>query len=286
MARRRRRWAAGLSVVLAVLGGAALGGWWWIRVPVIDATTAEGVALFSRVLNGERALRPRALSALAGAIDRRPDDARAHLWFGLANMHGFIQTRELPYAIRATRALERAVELDPSDTSAEGWRAFWAYGVAEARGEELAEPRAELLAAARADPRFTPFLAAVALADLPLESGYPARTLPPLEAIEDCGDGTSWSCRRAPLFPHAAEGYHVTVGDLKVRLGDLEGGRASYARALEMPAVDRWPHREAFDAWVEAAPERARRLTDDDPSNDPAIFFASGDRACAACHER
>lgn len=150
----------------------------------------------------------------------------------------------------------------------------------------MAGPRQALLDAAEADPSFTSFLAAVSLAELPLDSGLPQRTLAPLEAAADCGDGTSWSCRTSTLFPHGAEGYHATVGDLRVRLGDLQGGQQSYALALTMPAADRWPYREAFERWVRAAPDRAARFTDDDASNDPEdIFFASGERACASCHQ-
>ena len=46
-----------------------------------------------------------------------------------------------------------------------------------------------LLAASAADPSFTSFLAAVSLADLPLDTGLPQRTLAPLEGAADCGDG-------------------------------------------------------------------------------------------------
>ena len=286
----RGRWRRGcllvVGVVLAGLGAAALGAWWWVRVPPTDSSTADAIAMYTRVLNGEREQQEPALSALAGAIARDPSDARAQLWFGLANLNGFVETRELPYAIRTSRALERAVELDPGDASAEGWRAFFAYQAARSRDRDLEAARRALLDASAADPRFTPFLAAVALAPMPLESGYPARVLPPLVAIEDCGDGTSWSCRTGPLFPHGAEGYHTTVGDLRVRLGDLEGGRASYARALEMPAADAWPYRAAFERWVGGADERAALLTNDEPSDDPTVFFASGERACASCHRR
>ena len=273
------------AVVAALVGIGALGLWWWLRVPTLDYDTPEAIALFARVLNGEHDQQDRAISALAGAIDAHPGDARAHLWFGLANMHAFIGNDELPYAIRATRALDRAVELDPSDTSAAGWRAFWRFQVADNRGDDLAGPRRELLDAAEGDPRFTPFLVAVAMADEPLDSGWPQRALPPLEAIEDCGDGTASSCRTGHLFPHGTEGFHATLGDLKVRLGDVEGGRAQYARARALPTYADWPYRDAFEAWTEGADERARRLTNDDPGDDPTIFFASGDRACAACHE-
>ena len=286
-----RRWPRRLGfalLALLLLGALGVGGFfWWLRVPPTDASTAEAVALFTEVMNGATEKRPEALSALAGALDRDPEDARAQLWFGLANLHGYLEHRELPYAIRATRAFEEAAALAPENPSAEGWRAFFAYQAAESREEDMAEPTRELLEAAAADPSFTSFLAAVSLADRPLESGLPQRTLAPLEAAGDCGDGTSWTCRTGELFPHGPEGYHATVGDLRVRLGDLEGGQESYARALEMPAAARWPYRDAFEAWVEAAPERARRFADDDPSNDPEdIFFAPGDRACATCHER
>lgn len=280
-----RRIGIAVAAFLLVGGVAAAGGWFWLRVPPIDSSREEAIAAFTRVLNGRTEQRDEALSRLAGAIDRDPDDARAHLWFGLANLHGYIATRELPYAIRASRALDRAVELDPSNTSAEGWRAFFAYQAAEARGRDLDVARRELLAAAQTSPRFTPFLAAVALADMPLESGVPASLLPPLEALEDCGDGTSDSCRRTALFPHGAEGYHVTVGDLRVRLGDVEGGQRAYARALAFESAATWPHREAFEAWVEDAPERADRLTNTRTDDDPPVFFASGGRACALCHQ-
>ncbi|MFK7987764.1 MAG: hypothetical protein AB8I08_17235 [Sandaracinaceae bacterium] len=284
MTRRRIGWMA-LTALLLVGGGVAVGGWAWLRVPIIDSSREEGVAAFSQVLNGQTGRQDEALSRLAGAIDRDPDDARAHLWFGLANLHGYIRNRELPYAIRASRALERAVELDPGNTTAEGWRAFFAYQAAEARGQDLDVARRALLDAAQQSPRFTPFLAAVALADLPLESGVPAALLPPLEALEDCGDGTSDSCRRTALFPHGAEGYHATVGDLRVRLGDLEGGQRAYAQALAFESARTWPHREAFEAWVESAPERSARLTNARSDDDPPVFFASGDRACAMCHQ-
>lgn len=285
--RWRRRLLIALAALIALVAAAALGFWLWIRVPPIDASTAEAVALFSEVMSGATERRPEALSALAGAIDRDPSDARAQLWYGLANLHGFLEHRDLPYAIRASRAFEAAVELDPSDPSNEGWRAFFAYQAAESRDEDMAGPTRELLDAAAADPSFTSFLAAVSLADLPLASGLPQRTLAPLEAAGDCGDGTTYSCRTGPLFPHGAEGYHATVGDLRIRLGDLEGGRESHALALEMPAASEWPYRDAFKRWAAGDAERAERFADDDPRNDPeAIFFATGARACASCHER
>ena len=107
-----------------------------------------------------------------------------------------------------------------------------------------------------------------------------------MERIEDCGDGTSWSCRTSPLFPHGAEGYHATVGDLRLRLGDLDGARAAYARAREMPAYEQWPHRTAFETWMELAAERASSVRTDVPEQGAALFFASGERSCSACHER
>lgn len=283
----KKRLALLAAVLFGVGGAAALGLLAWIRVAPTDASTEEGVALLTEVMNGATRKRAEALSALAGALERDPEDARAQLWFGLANLHGYLDEREMPYAIRASRAFEKAAELAPENPSAEGWRAFFEYQAAKSREEDLAGPTDALLAAADADPSFTSFLAAVSLAERSLESGLPQRTLPPLEAAEDCGDGTSWSCRTSSLFPHGAEGYHATVGDLRVRLGDLEGGQQSYRKALEMPAADRWPYRDAFESWVSAAPERAARLADDDASNDPdAIFFSSGARACASCHER
>lgn len=285
MARSRRRWLTALAVV-AILAGLALGAWWWLRIPPRDASLPEARAIATRVLNGETALRGRALSSLAGAVERDPDDPEAHLWLGLTSFHALVDTGELRYAIHTERHLERAAALDPGDGSTEGWRAFFAYQKARSRGEDLAAPRAALLEAGRRDPGFTSFLVAVALAPMPLESGYPQRVLPPLEAIEDCGDGTSHTCRTGPLFPHGAEGYHATVGDLHVRLGDVEAGRASYARALAVPSAPDWPYREAFLRWVDGAEERARRSTDDDPADDPPVFFATDERACAACHRR
>ncbi len=245
------------------------------------------MARFGEVMNGATEKRPEALSALAGAIAREPRNGRVQLYFGLANLHGFLDHREMPYAIRASRAFARAVELLPDDPSAEGWRAFFEYQAAESREDDLREPTQALLAAAAADPSFTSFLAAVALAERPLESGLPQQTLAPLEAAGACADGTTYGCRTGPLFPHGAEGYHATLGDLRIRLGDLEGGQESYARALEMPAADSWPYREEFERWVEGAEARAAAFGDADPSNDPdAVFFAHGPRACATCHER
>jgi hypothetical protein len=182
-------------------------------------------------------------------------------------------------------AIERAVELDAADTGAEGWRAFFAYQAARSRGHDLGAARTALLDASADDPRFTPFLAAVSLARMPLSSGYPERVLEPLLAIEDCGDGTSHSCRNSPLNPHGAEGYHATVGDLKLRLGDVEGARRSYARALEMESAATWPYRDAFESWVQSAESRAAALANEDEDG-PPIFFATGERACASCHER
>jgi hypothetical protein len=273
------------TLVLVGLGG-ALGFVLWIRVPPIPSDTETAVALFSRVMNGEDALEAQALGSLAGAIDHAPSDGRAQLYFGLANLHGFLRGRELPYAIRASRAFDRAVELSPEDTSAAGWRAFWRYQAGRTRGQDLDLLRDELLLASERDPRFTPFLAAVALAPMPLSTGYPRRVLEPLARIGDCGDGTSYSCRTGPLFPHGAEGYHATLGDLLARLGDVEAGRAEYARALEMPSAGSWPYREAFEAWTEGVEERSRLLTNEEASDDPPIFFMTGDRACAGCHRR
>ncbi len=285
MRRKAKVALIGALVLLGVGTSGAAGLWWWLRVDALDYDTDEAVALFTRVLHGEHDLRDRAISALAGAIDHDPDDARAQLWFGLANLEAYLARRELPYAIRASRAFDHAVALDPSDTSAAGWRAFFAYQAAKSRDEDLDGPRRALFAAADADPRFTPFLVAVSVAELPLDTGYPRRALARLEGIEDCGDGTSWSCRRGPLFPFGAEGFHATLGDLRVRVGDLEGGQAEYAEALSQSNAADWPYRDAFARWAEAAPERARLLTNDDLSDDPEVFFASGERACAACHQ-
>ncbi|MEL6187317.1 MAG: hypothetical protein AAFU79_22050 [Myxococcota bacterium] len=285
--RAGQRWVlVGAAGVLIASSVVAAGGWWWLRVPPVDADWPTARSRFEKVLNGALDQEAQALSSLAGALRRQPDHARSHLWFGIANLHGFIRHRELPFAIRASRALSRAVELDGDDTSAAGWQAFFAYQAARSRERDLSEARAALLAAAERDPRFTPFLAAVALASLPLESGFPARVLAPLEAIEDCGDGTSHSCRTSPFYPHGAEGYHATLGDLRIRLGDLEGGRRAYARALEMKSAQTWPYREAFVAWTSEAEMRMALLTNADSSDDPPVFFARGARACAACHEQ
>lgn len=283
-----RRWLVRSVVVLLAL--AALGGllvWRWIRVAPTESNTADAVALFTEVMNGDDERELEALSALAGAMENDPHDGRAALWFGLANLNGLLRHGELPYAIRASMAFERAVELDPSNGSAEGWRAFFAYQAAERRGRDLTGARRELLAAAEADPGFTVFLSTVALADYPLSSGIPQTLLEPLVAAGDCGDGTTTSCRASRLFPHGAEGYHATLGDLRIRLGDLEGGGREYAAALAVPAASSWPYREAFESWVEGADARAATFTDTDEANDARpIFFATGERACATCHRR
>lgn len=282
-----RRLALGCGALLAAAAVSLAGIWWWVRIPPADVPFATARALQVRVLNGEAALEAEALSALVGATRREPDNGAAQLWLGLAHLHAFLaHDRPLLGAIRTSVALDRAALLDPRDTSAAGWRAFFAYQAARSRGRGVDEARAELLEASERDPRFTPFLAAVSLARMPLESGVPEALLAPLEAIEDCGDGTSHSCRTNDLHPHGAEGYHATVGDLRVRLGDLEGGRRAYAQAFAVPSAERWPYRDAFLDWVEAADGRAAALTDGDGENDPPIFFATGERACAVCHRR
>jgi hypothetical protein len=284
--RKVGRWLVrGLVAVLALAALAGIIVWQWIRIAPTESDTEHAVALFTEVMNGDSEREPEALSALAGAMENDPRDGRAALWFGLANLNGLLRHGELPYAIRASMAFERAVELDPSNHSAEGWRAFFAYQAAERRELDLEGPRRELLAAAEGDPGFTVFLSAIALADYPLASGVPQTLLDPLIAAGDCGDGTTTSCRASPLFPHGAEGYHATLGDLRIRLGDLEGGRREYAAALAVPAAASWPYRDAFQSWVEGADARAATFTDTDEANDARpIFFATGDRACATCH--
>ncbi len=256
---------------------------WWLWVPPTPSDTEDAVRQFTRVLNGDDALRQEALSALAGALARDSEDGRAQLWFGLANMYLLIEEQRIPYAIRATRALERAAALDPG---AAGWNAFWRYKFAEHSGRPVDEHRRALYEASAQDPEFTPFLLAIAVANLPLASGHPQRALQALEALEDCGDGTSHSCRAAPLFPHGAEGFHATLGDLYVRVGQLEDGARHYRRALATPSAGSWPYRQEFETWIQGAERRATLLTNDDPDDDPTIFFASGPRACAACHRR
>ena len=174
--------------------------------------------------------------------------------------------------------------LDPSNGSAEGWRAFFQYMAARRRERGLQAATEALFAAGRADPRFSSFLVAVAVADAPLSSGLPQRALGPLEAAGDCGDGTTYTCRVSTLHPHAPEGYHATLGDLKVRLGQVDAGRAEYRKALEMPTARTWPYRERFERWIESAEARAAQLTNDTPDDDPPVFFAHGPLACAACH--
>lgn len=282
-AKWKKRVVRGLQILVALSLLVVLGGYTWLRVPVIPSNLPDAKARFAEVMNGDLSLEAEAISMLAGAIEAQPESAQAELWFGLANLHAYLRLRERPYAIRAAMAFERAVELDGNDTSAAGWRAFFNYQAARSRGQDLQEARAALMHASENDPRFTPFLAAVSLARMPLSSGYPEWVLAPLLAIEDCGDGTSHTCRNSALNPHGAEGYHATVGDLKLRLGDLEGARASYARALEMESADTWPYRDAFLLWVQNAESRAVDFENDD---DTPIFFASGDRACASCHQR
>lgn len=283
---KRRAWRGLVSLfILSLL--VMLGGYWWIHVPVVSSNFADARARFAEVMNGDLSSEDEAISMLAGAIEAEPENAQAQLWFGLANLHAYLRVRQRPYAIRASMAFERAVELDPADASAAGWRAFFGYQAARSRGHDLGAARAALLEASNDDPRFTPFLAAVSLARMPLSSGDPERVLAPLLAIEDCGDGTSYTCRNSSLNPHGAEGYHATVGDLKLRLGDLEGARRSYARALEMESAATWPYRDAFVSWVQSAESRAAALANQvDSEVEESIFFASGERACASCHRR
>ena len=285
-----RRWPkilAAVVFVVAVLGGAgAYTVYRMLYVEPIDADTDTAVARFTQVLNGDASLEQEALRSLAGAIERDSSDARAWLWFGLANMYLFIENRELAYAIRTSRSLAKSVALDPSYKSAEGWRAFFDFMASQQDGVTEAPAETEdLLAAGRADPGFSSFLVALGLARMPLESGLPQKALAPLVAVGDCGDGTTYTCRTSSLHPHAPEGYHATLGDLRIRLGDVEGGRASYEKALTMPGADTWPYRQAFIEWMAGAEDRAAKLTNDSPDDDPDIFFANGKRACLSCHE-
>ncbi|MFK8002290.1 MAG: hypothetical protein AB8H86_22025 [Polyangiales bacterium] len=285
-AKWKKRVMRGTLAFLALGLVAALGGYWWLRVPVIPSSLPDARARFVQVMNGDSRLEEEAISMLAGAIDAQPDSAEAQLWFGLANLHAYLRLRQRPYAIRASMAFDNAVELDGEDTSAAGWRAFFNYQAARSRGLDLDVARDELMSASENDPRFTPFLAAVSLARMPLSSGYPERVLAPLLAIEDCGDGTSHTCRNSELNPHGAEGYHATVGDLKLRLGDLEGARISYARALTMESAATWPYRDAFESWVQSAESRAASFASGGAGAEveTPVFFASGERACASCH--
>ncbi len=278
---------AGAAVIFLILAGVGVYSFWSaVTVDPIAADTTTAVARFTEVLNGDQEGEDEAIRMLAGALEKNPDDARAWLWFGLANMHAFILNDKLPYAIRTSRALSKAAALDPANKSAEGWRAFFQYMASRRRGSDRTEETKALFAAGRADPRFSSFLVAIAVASEPLASGLPQRALPPLEAAGDCGDGSTMTCRVASLHPHAPEGYHATLGDLKVRLGMVEEGRAEYRKALAMPTAQTWPYRERFERWVDSAAERADRLTNASPEDDPPVFFAHGKLACAACHHR
>lgn len=279
---RRILW--GLGALSAAGTAAAIALVLWIRIPTVDATPEEALTLFGQVMNGRDDLADRAVSALAGAVEAEPEHAQAQLWLALSLLHRFLERRDLRDAIRASRAFERAVEVAPEDTSAAGWRAFWRYQAARNRGSGLDERREALFAASAQDPRFTPFLVAVSVARLPLESGQPQRALSALSQIEDCGDGTDWTCRRSSLFPYGVEGFHATLGDLHLRLGDLEEARLQYAKALATETSSTWPYREAFESWAASAEDRGRRLRNEDPEDDPPIFFGTGARACAMCH--
>jgi tetratricopeptide (TPR) repeat protein len=258
---------------------------------------AAAEATFFEVLGGRTERRAEAIRELKAATRREPDNARAHLLLALARLSAVAEDNRLVSLPFIDKEFAAAQRLDPTDHRIPGWRVpLRVQFVAQPylRGLTFLRPQLdqrmkELEDAATEFPQFVGFSAAMMMAPLPHDTGYPAkaRAWADLLSKTECTPEFERFCGNTPLVPHNIEGQRVIYGDVYARAGDLAKAREQYELALAEPTASpsEWRHYAQAQERLDTVADRVRRWNDDDPKNDPA-FFHEGKTACVGCHGR
>jgi len=266
---------------------------------------AVGQAAFYRALNGVpgtpaaiAAEEARALDQLQAAV--AADEADGWSRFLLGMLHLQRLGREVddyehpsPFVVAEARlasaALDRAAPLLAYDNRIPGFQGAATFNLGVLTDDPVVRQRglAQLEASlatnflfnsfsylgavaptvGRDDPLFA---RAIAYLDAGIQSGCTPATDP-----RNCGNGG-----RAP---HNIQGSFTLFGDLYLKAGRSEDARRWYEFGLLIPGLENWRHRALLEERLATFDDRAARLADDDPSNDPRLAGV-GPEACVYCH--
>src|SRR5262249_23761482 len=91
-------------------------------------------------------------------------------------------------------------------------------------------------------------------------------------------------CNDEGIVPHVWEGFFVTYGDMLVKAGRVDDGRAMYQSVPHSPRFADWPFASALQDRMDSAEQRAALYADGDPKNDPALWNDDG-HVCTGCHQ-
>jgi hypothetical protein len=92
-------------------------------------------------------------------------------------------------------------------------------------------------------------------------------------------------CWNSWIAPYNFEGFFLNMGDMLVKLGEVEPAKKIYAIAKLSKDYDSWRYKELLDARIAQAGERAARFQLPDPAQHPEIMFRSA-HSCTACHAK
>jgi hypothetical protein len=257
------------------------------------AAVAADQAFFASLVHGalpaEEVLPP-----LLGAYAADPGDARTSLLLGthylrLAAMgqHGR-DPHAITHLMLAERFLERACRLDPADSRIAAFLVPVQLALAEIEraGEaRQAELVGELWQAYETDPEFNGFTVAMLGYQSPRGSEAFVRGLEALRGVQEkgCAEDDA-TCRNAPRWPHAVEGYLSFFADYELKAGEPQRARLLLDELREQPAYASWPSREMVEQRLVSFDEHTARFADGDPANDPPTAVLA--RGCAACHRQ
>jgi hypothetical protein len=92
-------------------------------------------------------------------------------------------------------------------------------------------------------------------------------------------------CWNSWIAPHNFEGFFLNMGDMLVKLGEVEPAKKIYAIAKLSKDYPSWRYKDLLDARIAQAEERAKLFQQPEPAQHPEIMFRSA-YACTACHAK
>lgn len=276
--------------------------------PVSDAVTEFVKAFYAGDYDSVRDH----IAALDAQVKADPDDGYAVLYSALARMWRlgeekrdptFDLAARAPVALEALDLFKQAHQMLPDDGRIPAWIGFMTMRIGEAlqNDKQIDEGKKLLDASITEFPTFTRFVRGIALlghahddpdfADAPedmwavLEAcGYDVdREHPTFDYPTEPKVGDARICMDIPQAKHNWKGFFLHAGDIFSKAGDPITATAMWAHAKKSPTFNSWPERDVLLERIDSSADRAAKLTDDDPDNDPDLFAQSA-HTCVGCH--
>ncbi|MEM0962026.1 MAG: hypothetical protein AAGK21_05730, partial [Bacteroidota bacterium] len=227
--------------------------------------------------------------------------AHAHLWS--VSERARLDTPDptiTDHLVLADAYFEEAFRLAPQDARIIGWLGSSRLPLGDLRRDSVlvAEGHALLRESVQRSPTFNHFTAGFILSSRPRASpefadavGQLWRNVDVCSGMRDASGGDAYeaalgvavACANSEKAPHNYEGFMLTLGDVLLKDGRADEGKAIYRRAQLAPAYETWPYRDVLEQRLVDADSLVAEWTSG--RSEPEIVMGSA-YTCTVCHQR